>query len=312
MQDTTNNISNTELQMQNDGSNSKTALNKPLTKYQLLSQINGTLNTDKSNDEQLKIKIKELSDLLSNGEVKANHNGVIYIPQVPTVGMVLLNSSSLYMKNLGEKELITETIVRDIIVLIILIILMYWEHREKRYRGMNLNKKNLRKNTKFIVMTVLSGMLIGIIITGILTTFIHSNKFTTNIVDSFKLSKNGIVLMLLVAPVVEEFVFRGILFNYLRKNCSIITAIVIQALAFAIYHGNITQGIYAFILGIFLAMIYVYTNSLIGSIIGHILSNLIDLILVFKIVLLGFVILSVVCIIILIKNRKKYYNECYL
>ncbi|MGL5648859.1 MAG: HlyD family efflux transporter periplasmic adaptor subunit, partial [Clostridium sp.] len=71
------------------GNNSKTALNKPLTKYQLLSQINGTLNGDKSNDEQLKIKIKELKDILANGQVKANHNGVIYIPQVPTVGMVL-------------------------------------------------------------------------------------------------------------------------------------------------------------------------------------------------------------------------------
>ena len=71
------------------GSNSKTALNKPLTKYQLLSQINGTLNTEKSNDEQLKIKIKELKDILEDGQVKANHNGVIYIPQVPTVGKVL-------------------------------------------------------------------------------------------------------------------------------------------------------------------------------------------------------------------------------
>lgn len=71
------------------GNNSKTALNKPLTKYQLLSQINDTLNTDKSNDKQLKIKIKELKDILENGQVKANHNGVIYIPQVPTVGMVL-------------------------------------------------------------------------------------------------------------------------------------------------------------------------------------------------------------------------------
>ncbi|WP_278683301.1 HlyD family efflux transporter periplasmic adaptor subunit [Paraclostridium bifermentans] len=71
------------------GNNSKTALNKPLTKYQLLSQINNTLNIDKSNDEQLKIKIKELKNILENGQVKANHNGVIYIPQVPTVGMVL-------------------------------------------------------------------------------------------------------------------------------------------------------------------------------------------------------------------------------
>lgn len=71
------------------GNNNKTSLNKPLNKYQLLSQINGTLNTYKNNDEQLKIKIKELKDIVNNGEVKANHNGVIYVPQLPTVGMVL-------------------------------------------------------------------------------------------------------------------------------------------------------------------------------------------------------------------------------
>ncbi|MGL5634499.1 MAG: lysostaphin resistance A-like protein [Sarcina sp.] len=155
-------------------------------------------------------------------------------------------------------------------------------------------------------------MLIGIVITGILTTFISSNKFAVNVVDNLKFSTIGMLLILFIAPIVEEFVFREVLFNYLRRNCSIVLAIVIQALAFAIYHGNISQGIYAFVLGIFLAIIYIYTNSLIGSITGHILANLIDLIISFKIVLLIFMIVSVICIIILIKNRKKYYNECYL
>ncbi|WP_226896710.1 CPBP family glutamic-type intramembrane protease [Paraclostridium benzoelyticum] len=47
-----------------------------------------------------------------------------------------------------------------------------------------------------------------------------------------------------------------------------------QALVFCISHLNIVQGIYTFILRIALALIYMYSESLSGSILLHVIFNL--------------------------------------
>lgn len=57
-----------------------------------------------------------------------------------------------------------------------------------------------------------------------------------------------------------------------------IGAIFLQALFFGIAHGNIVQGIYTFIGGIALALIYVYCGSMIGNIILHMIYNLCGLV----------------------------------
>lgn len=57
----------------------------------------------------------------------------------------------------------------------------------------------------------------------------------------------------LIIPAAEEMIFRGTAFFSLRDVLPARAAILISALYFGIFHGNLVQGIYAFILGIFLA-----------------------------------------------------------
>ncbi len=83
-----------------------------------------------------------------------------------------------------------------------------------------------------------------------------------------------------VAPVAEELLFRGLIQRYagkffhgiMNKKAALCT-ILLQALLFGIYHGNMVQGIYAFVLGILLGFLAVYFNSLIPGIIFHIAIN---------------------------------------
>lgn len=84
----------------------------------------------------------------------------------------------------------------------------------------------------------------------------------------------GIIIIIILIPIFEEFLFRGMIFNELRKNLSVPAAIVIQALIFGIAHGNIAQGSYAFLMGIVAGFIYVCTRSIWGSIVLHISFNL--------------------------------------
>ncbi|MGU8605152.1 CPBP family glutamic-type intramembrane protease, partial [Clostridium perfringens] len=59
----------------------------------------------------------------------------------------------------------------------------------------------------------------------------------------------------------------------------------------------LVQGIYTFILGIVLALIYIYTDSILGNITIHIIFNLLGLLVIPKL-LMKFPILSIVLLII--------------
>ena len=70
----------------------------------------------------------------------------------------------------------------------------------------------------------------------------------------------------------EEFAFRGIVMGRLRKygNCF---AIVTSAVMFGAMHGNTTQIVFAFILGLVFGFVDCVADSIIPSIIIHFLNN---------------------------------------
>ncbi|MBQ9608187.1 MAG: CPBP family intramembrane metalloprotease [Lachnospiraceae bacterium] len=78
----------------------------------------------------------------------------------------------------------------------------------------------------------------------------------------------------LLAPVAEEILFRGLILTYARKCIPIYAAIILQAFLFGLYHGNIIQGIYAFILGMLLGYIAIKTGTLFAGICFHIALNI--------------------------------------
>lgn len=84
----------------------------------------------------------------------------------------------------------------------------------------------------------------------------------------------SLIFIIVIAPVIEEILFRGVVLKPLEKYGKLL-AIVISSLLFAIYHGNIIQGIYAFICGLLLGFV-ASEYSLKYSVILHIFNNLIS------------------------------------
>lgn len=122
---------------------------------------------------------------------------------------------------------------------------------------------------------------------------IMRNIFTDydSIINSF--SKSTSILFIITAvtlgPIVEELVFRGLILNYLllmrgidpkeirfneKITNPIFTAVFLQAVFFGVYHGNIIQGVYAFIFGILLGLIKIKSGSLIPSTFLHMIINM--------------------------------------
>lgn len=84
----------------------------------------------------------------------------------------------------------------------------------------------------------------------------------------------GIVLYGFVSPVAEEMVFRGLMYNRMRKYYPAGLAIVLSGLFFGLYHGNPVQGIYGTCMGILMAYLYERTGHFYLPLLVHMLANL--------------------------------------
>ncbi|MBE7073892.1 MAG: CPBP family intramembrane metalloprotease [Clostridiales bacterium] len=82
-----------------------------------------------------------------------------------------------------------------------------------------------------------------------------------------------VIAMALVPAVLEELIFRGVIFNGLREKFSSPWAILISAGLFALAHQNLQQIIYPLILGSVLAVVVLRTGSLFASMVVHFVNN---------------------------------------
>jgi len=196
---------------------------------------------------------------------------------------ILSNISELYdnMTLLDDlfNNLIQFTIPILIIAGIITIVISYgiFDYFNKHsFEKLKLTKINV---SYMIIATLLFIPVMGLsnfIVDLILKVF--PNGYSTYIDTIVKPMENTSALILiigvgLIAPIVEELIFRGFIFYRLKNAFSIWSAIIIQAIFFAVFHGNIIQMSYAFFIGIILGILVYKSNSLYPAIILHILNN---------------------------------------
>ncbi|GKX67960.1 CPBP family intramembrane glutamic endopeptidase [Inconstantimicrobium mannanitabidum] len=137
----------------------------------------------------------------------------------------------------------------------------------------NFKKCSIKKVLYTSLLVVGVAMLTAVFV-GLATNIFFSYKNVSNTIESSTTTVFQFFIVIVLAPIFEEIFFRGVIFYWLKNNFNIVFAIIVQALVFAIMHGNILQGIYTFFLGIILALINMYTGSLYGNIAGHCVFNL--------------------------------------
>ncbi len=87
----------------------------------------------------------------------------------------------------------------------------------------------------------------------------------------------GILLYGVVSPFVEEVVFRGFLYGRMRVYMKWYGAMLISALLFGIYHGNIVQGVYGFLMGVLITLVYHKYKNFYFTFFMHAIINLVAL-----------------------------------
>ena len=90
----------------------------------------------------------------------------------------------------------------------------------------------------------------------------------------------AVVLLVVVAPLTEELLFRGIILPGFLARYSPRASIVLCALLFGLLHLNPWQFAGAFLLGMYLSYLYMKTRSLAMCIVGHAVNNSLPLIII--------------------------------
>jgi uncharacterized protein len=88
---------------------------------------------------------------------------------------------------------------------------------------------------------------------------------------------NAIILAMIIAPLTEEALCRGLILHGFLKNYSINKAVIASALIFMVMHANAWQFAGAFLFGLIFAWVVVKTGSLWPTIIGHAVANSVPL-----------------------------------
>jgi hypothetical protein len=83
-------------------------------------------------------------------------------------------------------------------------------------------------------------------------------------------------LATIAAPFMEEFVYRGFLFNALLRYSPVWLAALVSGLLFGISHGSVSAFVPLAASGVVLAYVYQRSGSLTASMISHALFNLIN------------------------------------
>lgn len=83
--------------------------------------------------------------------------------------------------------------------------------------------------------------------------------------------------VVVIAPVVEELIFRGVIMHGLMRNYRAGTAIFYSGLLFALFHLNPWQFPATFMLGLLLGWLMIRTHSILLCIAGHAINNLLVL-----------------------------------
>ncbi len=170
---------------------------------------------------------------------------------------------------------------------------------------------------KFVVMALgtawLTSLVIGFIMNSLSGIVIFETPdFSTK--DNFIVNICLIIYAVIVAPISEELIFRGLILGKLKQYGDVFASIIVSLL-FALIHGNLPQSIPTFIVSLFLCWVTLQSNSIIPAISIHMINNAVAQLgdinnevfqLVINVLIVIIIIIAVVLIVKEFRNRSEF------
>ena len=164
----------------------------------------------------------------------------------------------------------------------------YFSFVEKRGIGQTLYSHTRRLTPACFGWVVLLGFavqhVISLLMAAIYIVMPSALDQYTEMIDSSGVTEYSIlwaVATVILPPVVEETIFRGLILQYLgRAGARFVVANLIQAVLFGMFHMNFVQGIYTALLGFLLGWLAYRYDSILVPMLLHAIFNLFGTVLV--------------------------------
>ena len=150
-------------------------------------------------------------------------------------------------------------------IILILTNIIYIIYIIKKYR-IKVNKYNLIDNYPKIYLFISIPLFLNSLIL-----LINNQKIPT---INIYIALFGSVI---IGPILEELVFRYLIYNNLNKFNKKNTSIILSSIIFALVHNGFINIVYAFIIGTILTIIYSKNKNINEVIILHMVANLMSL-----------------------------------
>ncbi len=188
---------------------------------------------------------------------------------------ILTEQLSIFTSEYG----LISTIVSSIITLFVFIPLFIFDDRKSKKMGEYV-KYNLPRAIKWVLVVILAfssclSLNLIISISGItqysegfeaVSDLIYNSSFLTQFIAT-----------VIAAPITEEFLVRGLIYKRMRRWAPALASAIISAALFGVIHGNLVQFVYAFIIGMILALIYEKTKTIWIPILFHLVANFVSI-----------------------------------
>lgn len=202
----------------------------------------------------------------------AGYSGYQALTQPDGTGNIRLWMAELY-KHMGDFSMIVSLVYAVAVTVWCGILYARWQWREKPFdyrKALGGGRLPAILGVGFGACIVLS-LLVGAAAAAFPDAFASYQELMKSL-DT----ENSILALpyvILLGPVAEELLFRGVILDRLKPAFSFRVANILQAVLFGIFHGNVIQGIYAFVFGMVLGMIVHVTGTVYASMLTHIVFN---------------------------------------
>lgn len=173
----------------------------------------------------------------------------------------------------------------------------------RKYKNNYNNKLSIKNIFVLLILGVVLNLSYNLIIESLNNLFSFTNNY-----DAINISIiTYIICTGVLGPILEELLFRGIVFNKLKKFNKQMKSILLASFIFMFFHSNPIQMLYAFCLSFILLYVYEKYKTIKAPILVHIASNIMNIFTCMLIInnnlLLNFIVMIISFIILFLFNR---------
>ncbi|MGN0356157.1 MAG: lysostaphin resistance A-like protein [Muricoprocola sp.] len=151
-------------------------------------------------------------------------------------------------------------------------IFLFWYREDSKFETKRERKFRARDVFTIILLALCANLILTIVMNQLQVFFSLPNDSQERLFASNLATQ--VIGIGIIVPIMEEVLFRGLVYRRLKAYNDSWGSLLLAAVMFAVYHGNLVQMIFAFPMAVILIWCYRRWETLLAPVVFHITVNL--------------------------------------